>query len=420
MRNTISETSINQTYSLIIQASPTLMYTTTNGTAILTSHIPVVLESMTPNTATVQQSHQTSINQNPIPQQTIADTMSTAINQHCKLPSATTTATTGTASTTALELAPVTSGQIINSHGLENKIPINRTQPKVKEIKRSAHNAIERRYRTSINDKITELKNLVVGVAAKLNKSAVLRKSIEKIRDLQRQNSELKMEVQRLQAELLARDGSKVQDLLQINQNNTITNTNNNKHHNINGPSNGNSNVNNQKRKSEKNTSDDILAAAYGKQPLMTPPRSDISDPSLSPPHSDISLPPSPYDNNSIQRASTLSNTVLTNVTRMSVRKNDKKSAEVVNVLPKKMQGMSSHSRLALCMFMMVVLVSNPLKNFLNSSPWQNIGSDESEHLLSRHRRSVLTMESTSKHFQLSSIYNFLYKQYCIFIFSAR
>lgn len=69
------------------------------------------------------------------------------------------------------------------------KVQINRintnthvTVPKVKEVKRSAHNAIERRYRTSINDKIIELKNIVVGVDAKLNKSAILRKTIDYIR----------------------------------------------------------------------------------------------------------------------------------------------------------------------------------------------------------------------------------------------
>lgn len=52
------------------------------------------------------------------------------------------------------------------------KVPINRMPPqkevKVKEVKRSAHNAIERKYRTSINDKIVELKNIVVGVEAKV------------------------------------------------------------------------------------------------------------------------------------------------------------------------------------------------------------------------------------------------------------
>lgn len=70
-----------------------------------------------------------------------------------------------------------------------DKVQINRLNttthvgvPKVKEVKRSAHNAIERRYRTSINDKIIELKNIIVGVDAKLNKSAILRKTIDYIR----------------------------------------------------------------------------------------------------------------------------------------------------------------------------------------------------------------------------------------------
>jgi hypothetical protein len=57
-----------------------------------------------------------------------------------------------------------------------DKLPINRIaaiapqvrEPKVKEGKRNAHNAIERRYRTSINDKIVELKNMIVGNDAKV------------------------------------------------------------------------------------------------------------------------------------------------------------------------------------------------------------------------------------------------------------
>ncbi|XP_063989413.1 sterol regulatory element-binding protein 1 [Diachasmimorpha longicaudata] len=78
-----------------------------------------------------------------------------------------------------------------------NRISTNGTPlgvPKVREVKRSAHNAIERRYRTSINDKIIELKNMIVGVDAKLNKSAILRKTIDYIRFLQNSNAKLKAE----------------------------------------------------------------------------------------------------------------------------------------------------------------------------------------------------------------------------------
>ncbi|XP_067279211.1 sterol regulatory element-binding protein 1 isoform X1 [Pseudorasbora parva] len=82
------------------------------------------------------------------------------------------------------------------------KLPINRIaisgkpggQPHKGE-KRTAHNAIEKRYRSSINDKIIELKDLVAGTEAKqLNKSAVLRKAIDYIRYLQQSNQKLKQE----------------------------------------------------------------------------------------------------------------------------------------------------------------------------------------------------------------------------------
>lgn len=54
-----------------------------------------------------------------------------------------------------------------------NKIPISRlTSSKgpsgTKTEKRSAHNLIEKRYRTSINDKIVELKDLVCGQDTKV------------------------------------------------------------------------------------------------------------------------------------------------------------------------------------------------------------------------------------------------------------
>ncbi|XP_004071741.1 sterol regulatory element-binding protein 1 [Oryzias latipes] len=81
------------------------------------------------------------------------------------------------------------------------KLPINRIAIAGKPLghphkgeKRTAHNAIEKRYRSSINDKIVELKDLVAGTEAKLNKSAVLKKAIDYIRYLQQANQKLKQE----------------------------------------------------------------------------------------------------------------------------------------------------------------------------------------------------------------------------------
>ncbi|XP_058139320.1 sterol regulatory element-binding protein 1 isoform X2 [Dasypus novemcinctus] len=89
-----------------------------------------------------------------------------------------------------------------------DKLPINRLAASGKAPgtaqsrgeKRTAHNAIEKRYRSSINDKIAELRDLVVGAEAKLNKSAVLRKAIEYIRFLQHSNQKLKQENQTLRS----------------------------------------------------------------------------------------------------------------------------------------------------------------------------------------------------------------------------
>ncbi|KAL1379941.1 hypothetical protein pipiens_014548 [Culex pipiens pipiens] len=129
-------------------------------------------------------------------------------------------------------------------------------QPKVKEVKRSAHNAIERRYRTSINSCIVELKNIVVGVDAKLNKSAILRKAIDHIRHLQKQNNNLKQENMYLKMKMTNRKNS-LKDLLVGNVHDEMVQS---------GP--------------------------------ITPPRSDeSSNPSLSPSHTSDSnsMPPSPY-----------------------------------------------------------------------------------------------------------------------------
>lgn len=90
--------------------------------------------------------------------------------------------TTTVTNTTPQPIHTLVGGQILANgiplvlDGGDNKVAINRIpgagkEPKVKEVKRSAHNAIERKYRTSINDKIVELKNIVVGGDAKVSRN---------------------------------------------------------------------------------------------------------------------------------------------------------------------------------------------------------------------------------------------------------
>ena len=83
----------------------------------------------------------------------------------------------------ALIQALVSGGTILATVPLvvdTDKLPINRLtagKPLVgqnKGEKRTAHNAIEKRYRSSINDKIAELKDLVVGTEAKVRLPAML------------------------------------------------------------------------------------------------------------------------------------------------------------------------------------------------------------------------------------------------------
>ncbi|XP_070617517.1 sterol regulatory element-binding protein 1 isoform X2 [Erythrolamprus reginae] len=99
-----------------------------------------------------------------------------------------------------------------------DKLPINRLtagKPLVtqnKGEKRTAHNAIEKRYRSSINDKISELKLLVVGTEAKLNKSAILRKAIDYIRYLKQTNQKLQGE--NLALKMAAQKNKSLKDLV--------------------------------------------------------------------------------------------------------------------------------------------------------------------------------------------------------------
>ncbi|XP_050079537.1 sterol regulatory element-binding protein 1 [Anopheles maculipalpis] len=188
-----------------------------------------------------------------------------------------------------------------------SRLPPSGGVPKVKEVKRSAHNAIERRYRTSINSCIVELKNIVVGVDAKLNKSAILRKAIDHIRHLQKQNNQLKQENMAYKMRLADQKHS-LKDLLVGQQ----------------------------------HLADEMMAGP------ITPPRSDESNPSSSPAHSDSSMPGSPFTG-----SGSLS----------SAGGDDLLDDEM---LSSGLGGMSSNARLTICMFMLAVLVVNPFGSLLS------------------------------------------------------
>ncbi|XP_074649964.1 sterol regulatory element-binding protein 1-like [Tubulanus polymorphus] len=114
------------------------------------------------------------------------------------------TVTSTTAMGAGLEKVPITRITPSAAQAQFNAVQQQQQQqrPVFKGEKRSAHNAIEKRYRLSINDKIIELKNIVIGEVAKLNKSAVLRKTIDYIHFLQTQNDQLRQENELLRKKL--------------------------------------------------------------------------------------------------------------------------------------------------------------------------------------------------------------------------
>jgi len=102
-----------------------------------------------------------------------------------------------------------------------NKFPIERitpAPPKEKPpAKRSSHNDIEKRYRSSINSKIDELRDLLVGPDSKLQKAAVLKKAINYINFLTNVNRRLKIENHLLRKHLSNNDSLTVRDLVNDN-----------------------------------------------------------------------------------------------------------------------------------------------------------------------------------------------------------
>ncbi|KAG5444999.1 hypothetical protein CSKR_102606 [Clonorchis sinensis] len=76
--------------------------------------------------------------------------------------------------------------------------PYDRSKGADKNNRRAPHNAIEKRYRASINGRIDELRKILIPYPtsdAKMNKSAVLRQAIDRIRELQEMNERLQAEV---------------------------------------------------------------------------------------------------------------------------------------------------------------------------------------------------------------------------------
>uniref|UniRef100_T1JCH3 BHLH domain-containing protein n=1 Tax=Strigamia maritima TaxID=126957 RepID=T1JCH3_STRMM len=203
-----------------------------------------------------------------------------------------------------------------------DKLPINRLTQiqtnvlKPKGEKRSAHNAIERRYRTSINDKIVELKNMIVGAEAKLNKSAVLRKAIDYIRYLQNSNAKLKQENMALKM-----------------------------------------GANGQKIKIESIERDNLPPEAF------TPPHSDTSSPARSPLNSDSDIASSPGE---------VVQTLDFTVSKMNVEEGEEQQA-----FKGLSYGMLDRSRMALCMFMLAVLAFNPFRMFLGRIPFTSGSLDD-------------------------------------------
>ncbi|XP_062263188.1 sterol regulatory element-binding protein 1 [Platichthys flesus] len=199
-----------------------------------------------------------------------------------------------------------------------DKLPINRIAISGKPLglphkgeKRTAHNAIEKRYRSSINDKILELKDLVSGAEAKLNKSAVLKKAIDYIRYLQQTNQKLKQENMALK--MVTQKNKSLKDLVAME---------------VDGP-------------------------ADMKNELPTPPASDVGSPTSFSHCGSDSEPDSPMGEETTPATGAV----------------DKSTAG------SSAGGMLDRSRMALCTFTFLFLSLNPLAALLCSSGSSSTGS---------------------------------------------
>lgn len=231
--------------------------------------------------------------------------------------------------------------------------------PKVKEVKKSTHNAIERRYRTSINDKIVELKNMLVGDSGKLNKSAILKRSIEKINDLESENYQLKLQNARLREMLLAHgpivaDESSLKTLLLQKS------------------------VHPQKRRYTQSSSTGS-GSEYGNN--ASPAPSDESNPSLSPAHSDTSMP-SPLGNDEIS----------TDIDQAAKRNKKTRMDNITH------HGMSSMSKLTLCAFMFAIITINPFESLFSDTPTKGATLLD-ENVIGTSQRKILQQNTENMNF---------------------
>uniref|UniRef100_A0A2L2Y3V4 Sterol regulatory element-binding protein 1 n=1 Tax=Parasteatoda tepidariorum TaxID=114398 RepID=A0A2L2Y3V4_PARTP len=247
-----------------------------------------------------------------------------------------------------------------------DKLPLNSITvskpPFIKGEKKNAHNAIERRYRSSINDKIIELKNIIVGMDAKLNKSAVLRKAIDYIKFLQNANSKLKQENLALK---MAAQKQRLEDLLD-----------------------------------KKPTIVPPSLADY------TPPTSDISSPERSPSNSITELCYSDQDSPQFNGSSDSQM-----LAPYSISLDEDSNDSFSN------RGMMDHSRVMLCLFMFSFLLLNPFSFVMNMR--SSGTADETSHT----GRVILSDEVNSEgkwaNFLLSNLatwfLNFILVAFCFF-----
>ncbi|XP_032896671.1 sterol regulatory element-binding protein 1 isoform X1 [Amblyraja radiata] len=238
--------------------------------------------------------------------------------------------TTTPIQTTSLQMPTLVSGNtILTTVPLmvdADKLPINRIfasgrpgNASMKGEKRTAHNAIEKRYRSSINDKIMELKDLVAGAEGKLNKSAILRKAVDHIRFLKQANQKLKQENMVLR--LATQKNQSLKDIV-----------------------------------ASSGISLDTMTNGFKQEPDL-----------LSPPPSDVGSPPqnSPF---SVSSSDSETDSPFFDDTKMSVKQEQTLPTSV---------GMLDRSRIVLCTFVFLCLSFNPLASLMGGSDIRSMENEE-------------------------------------------